>query len=331
MKIVVDESSAGKRLDVFVAENSEGRFSRSSIAKLMVLGNIKLNGEVVKSKSFKLSEGDEVELDYEEPKVDEDLKVLFESDDEVVIFKPAGMLSHAKGPISGEVSVADWLRDKTFGLDDSDPSSSSGTSRRSGIVHRLDRATSGVMILARNPKSKSWLMKQFSDRNVHKKYLAVIDGVPDSTLTPALSLQGRGSFVIDMPIGRNPKKLTTFYVTDSGRPAQTEVEVLDTNGKQSLVLLTPKTGRTHQLRVHCWANGWPILGDPFYNEKFRDGEELMLHALSLTIQTSNREWQEFEAEPPEYFLAKLKELGLKLPKPEKSGSLTARETSRSRI
>lgn len=309
MKIVVGESSAGKRLDVFVANNCEGKFSRSSIEKLIKQKHVKLNGQIVGPKSLKLSEGDEIEVDWEDPKVNEDLKVLYETDDEIVIFKPAGMLSHAKGPISGEVSVADWLQPRTKGLD----------AQRSGIVHRLDRATSGVMIVAKNPKAKSWLMKQFSERNVHKKYLAVIDGVvgasvknPSAVLKPDTFPKGRTKFVVDMPIGRNPKKLTTFYVTDSGRPAQTEVEVLDSNGKESLVLLTPKTGRTHQLRVHMWANGWPILGDPFYNEKFRDGEELMLHALSLTIQTNDKQWREFKAEIPDYFELKLKELGLEL-------------------
>jgi 23S rRNA pseudouridine1911/1915/1917 synthase len=293
-EIILDENGTDvldyERVDIFIAQNCDGRFSRSSVGKLITHGRVKLNGEVIKSKAIKIKGGDEIEIDYEEPVADENLKVLYESDDEIVISKPSGMLSHAKGPISGEVSVADWLQPKTKGLD----------SLRSGIVHRLDRATSGVMILAKNPKSKSWLMKQFSDRNVHKKYLAIIDGFPDSK-----------KFMIDMPIGRNPKKLTTFYVTDSGREAQTEVEVLDSNGEQSLVLLTPKTGRTHQLRVHMWANGWPILGDPFYNPKFKDGEELMLHALSLTIQDSKKEWRDFSAPLPSYFSAMLKELGLK--------------------
>jgi len=292
-----------ERLDTFVAQNCEGKFSRSSVSKLITQGRVKLNGKIVESKAIKVVGGDEVEVDYEDPVANEDLKVLFEDDDQIVISKPAGMLSHAKGPISGEVSVADWLQPKTTDLD----------AHRSGIVHRLDRATSGVMILAKNPESKSWLMKQFSDRNVHKKYLAIIEGVPGNVLTPTPSLQGRGRFVIDMPIGRNPKKLTTFYVTENGREAQTEVEVLDSNGAQSLVLLSPKTGRTHQLRVHMWANGWPILGDPFYNEDFKDGQDLMLHASSLTIQTSDKEWQEFIAPLPSHFLNKLKGLNVKLP------------------
>lgn len=281
-----------ERLDSFVAQNCEEKFSRSSVGKLISQGRVSLNGKVAESKAIKVMPGDVAEIDYEDPVASEDLKILFESDDEIVISKPAGMLSHAKGPISGEVSVADWLQPKTTDLD----------AQRSGIVHRLDRATSGVMILAKNPESKSWLMKQFSDRNVHKKYLAIIGGNPESK-----------KFKIDMPIGRNPKKLTTFYVTDSGREAQTEVEVLDSNGVQSLVLLTPKTGRTHQLRVHMWANGWPILGDPFYNPEFKDGQDLMLHALSLTIQNSKKEWQDFVAPPPAHFLDKLAELKLKLP------------------
>lgn len=281
-----------ERLDSFVAQNCGGKFSRSSVGKLISQGRVSLNGKVAESKAIKVMPGDVVDISYEDPVASEDLKILFESEDEIVISKPAGMLSHAKGPISGEVSVADWLQSKTTDLD----------AQRSGIVHRLDRATSGVMILAKNPESKSWLMKQFSDRNVHKKYLAIIEGMPESR-----------KFKIDMPIGRNPRKLTTFYVTDSGREAQTEAEVLDSNGALSLVLLTPKTGRTHQLRVHMWANGWPILGDPFYNTEFRDGQDLMLHALSLTIQNSMKEWQDFVAPPPVYFLDKLAELELKLP------------------
>lgn len=289
MRIVKEIDTDLERLDTFIAQNCEDKFSRSSIGKLIGQGRVKLNGGVVSSKSIKVKPGDVMEVDYDDPAPNEDLKIIFESDNEIVISKPAGMLSHAKGPISGEVSVADWLYPKTKDLD----------LHRSGIVHRLDRATSGVMILARNPKSKSWLMKQFSDRNVHKKYLAIIEGAPESL-----------KFKVDMPIGRNPKKLTTFYVTDSGRSAQTEVEVLGTNGEQSLVLLTPKTGRTHQLRVHMWANGWPILGDPFYNSEFKDGQELMLHALSLTIQDSDKEWKEFNAPIPDYLANKLKELNL---------------------
>ncbi len=302
MRIVKEIGTDLERLDTFIAQNCEGKFSRSSVGKLIGQGRVKLNGQVVSSKSIKIKEEDVIEIDYEEPQANGDLIILYESDDEIVISKPAGMLSHAKGPISGEVSVSDWLHPRTTDLD----------LARSGIVHRLDRATSGVMILAKNPESKSWLMKQFSDRNVHKKYLAIIEGAPE-ILRQAQdeSSSEKIRFKIDMPIGRNPKKLTTFYVTDSGRQAQTEVEVLDSNGKESLVLLSPKTGRTHQLRVHMWANGWPILGDPFYNPGFKDGQELMLHALSLVIQDTGKEWKEFSAPLPDYFLEKLEELGLK--------------------
>jgi 23S rRNA pseudouridine1911/1915/1917 synthase len=284
------------RLDVVLAEHAVGKFTRSTVAKLIKMGKVKLNGKKEESKATKLKVGDKVELDYEEPKLETEIEIIFEDESIVVINKPPGMLSHAKGKLSEEVSVADWMADKTTDLDNQEQ-------KRSGIVHRLDRATSGVMILAKNPEIKSWLMKQFSDRNVHKKYLAIIEGSPDEV-----------KFKIDMPIGRNPRKLTTFFVTDSGRPSQTEVEVLSTNGKQSLVMLTPKTGRTHQLRVHMWANGWPILGDPFYNPNFKDGQQLMLHALSLTIQVAEGDekvWRDFEVEAPGYFKGKIKELSLK--------------------
>jgi 23S rRNA pseudouridine1911/1915/1917 synthase len=289
MKFTYGEDEPLARLDTVTALNSEGQFSRSTIGKLMDQGKLTVNGVVEKQKSRKIKPGDVVEVVYSPPKLDVEVEILYEDEDQLVINKPAGMLSHAKGKLIQEVGVADWLFPKTKGL----------TIERSGIVHRLDRATSGVMICAKNEKAKSWLMKQFSDRNVHKKYLAVIEGKPDLE-----------KFKIDMPIGRNPKKLTTFYVTDSGRPAETEVEILSKNGEQSLVLLTPKTGRTHQLRVHMWANGWPMIGDPFYNPEFKKGQELMLHALSLTIQTTDKEWRDFSAPLPAHFLDKLNELGL---------------------
>jgi 23S rRNA pseudouridine1911/1915/1917 synthase len=290
MKFVYGEDEPAGRLDYLVAENSDGQFTRSTVGKLIGQGKVLVNGEVEKQKSRKLKPGDEIEVNYFPLELSSEVEVLFETDNEIVINKPAGMLSHAKGKLVEEISVAHWLYPKTSDLDE----------QRSGIVHRLDRATSGVMICAKNPEAKSWLMKQFSNRNVHKKYLAIIEGAPELD-----------KFKIDMPIGRNPKKLTTFYVTDSGRSAETEVEVLSTNGEQSLVLLTPKTGRTHQLRVHMWANGWPIVGDPFYNPEFRQGEELMLHAFSLTIQTFDRKWKDFSAPLPDYIKYKLKELSLK--------------------
>lgn len=289
MKLYKEVDTEPERLDIFIAQNCEDRFSRSSIAKLIKQGRVTLNDKPVSLKSTKVESGDTVNVDYEDPVADDSLEVLYEDDDLVVVNKPAGMLSHSKGPITHEVSVADWLQPKTSGLD----------RQRSGIAHRLDRATSGVMILAKNADTKSWLMKQFSDRNVDKKYLAVIEGVPESK-----------KFIVDMPIGRNPRKLTTFYVTDSGRPSQTGVEVLDSNGKESLVLLSPKTGRTHQLRVHMWANGWPILGDPFYKEDFKEGEDLLLHAYSLSIQIGPNDWKDFSAPLPAHFESKLKELGL---------------------
>jgi 23S rRNA pseudouridine1911/1915/1917 synthase len=289
MEFTVSEDLALKRIDAALAELSGGALTRSMAVRLIGMGRVKLNGKQIKHKSYKVKEDDRLEVDWDmNAGADLDIEVVFEDEDLIVINKPAGILSHAKGKLAEELSVADWATPRVVDIE----------TERSGIVHRLDRATSGVMVVAKNVASKSWLMKQFSDRNVHKKYLAIIKGLPEHK-----------KFKVDMPIGRNIKRPTTFFVNENGKPAQTEVEVLETSGEHSLVLLSPKTGRTHQLRVHMWSNGWPIEGDAFYNENFKEGQSLMLHALSLTIQIKKDQWKEFRVDVPAEFKAKLKELG----------------------
>ncbi len=307
LQFEVSEDLAGLRADFTLAKLSANILTRSMAIKLIDQDRVMLGGQKLTSKSTKLKAGDLLSVDYN-PNLsakNEEIEVIFEDDDLMVINKPAGILSHAKGKLDQESTVADWAQPHTTNL----------PPERSGIVHRLDRATSGVMILAKNPTSKSWLMKQFADRNVHKKYLAIISGAPEDL-----------KFNIDLPIARNAKKPTTFHINANGKEAQTEVEVLasvnqGTKSALSLVLLSPHTGRTHQLRVHMWANGWPIVGDPFYGSEPNPTKtnsnpaqpNLMLHALSLEIQTSPNAWQTFVAQPPKKFMLKLKEVGLPLP------------------
>ncbi|HJP96166.1 MAG TPA: RluA family pseudouridine synthase [Candidatus Saccharimonadales bacterium] len=275
------EEDAGKRLDVFVAQRMP-RLSRAFIQKLADQGKIAV-AQVSAKAGFKLKEGQTVSVDYDQAELDEvpviSLPVLYQDDDCVVINKPAGVLTHAQGNLSTEATVATFLRDKLKDLE--------GT--RGGIVHRLDRATSGVIICAKNQAALSFLQKQFQQRKAKKTYMAIVAG----HMHPKAA-------VIDMPIERNPKAPATFRVGPNGKPSTTLYTVISETPSYSLVELKPTTGRTHQLRVHLAEQKHPIIGDPLYGTG-TFGERLYLHALSLEITLPNRERRTFEAPlPPEF-------------------------------
>ncbi len=277
------------RLDQFVVRERP-RLSRAFAAKLIDQGKVTVNGAPNKA-GYKIREGDAIVIDYDEKELDEiptiDLPILYEDDDCVVINKPVGVLSHAQGNLSGEATVATFLRERLAAdLNHAD-------NARAGVVHRLDRATSGVMIGAKNQHALSWLQKQFAQRRVKKTYVAIVRG----HLEPEEA-------IIDMPIERNPKAPATFRVGINGKSATTHYKVLETSEKYSLVELKPTTGRTHQLRVHLAQAGHAIVGDPLYGDgKF--GDRLFLHALSLEITLPNRERKVFLAPLPKEFEAEL--------------------------
>jgi len=253
-----------KRLDVYVSERLP--LSRAFGAKLIADGKVTVNGAVITKPGQKLSTADEVHIDYDIDQLNDipklDLPILFESNDVLVVAKPAGILTHAAGAFNAEASVATFMRD--YLADDL-------TGARAGIVHRLDRPTSGVLIGAKNARTLSFLQKQFADRTVRKTYLAIVAGhLPEKEA------------VIDMPIERNPKAPATFRVGPNGKPAKTRYKVLQETKNATLVELKPETGRTHQLRVHLAAIGHPIIGDPLYGSG-RHGDRLYLHAASLEL------------------------------------------------
>lgn len=279
------EVSQAQRLDQYVASLFPDQ-SRAYAGKLIDAGKVTVNGVVQTKSGYKLRFGDAIEVDHNEAYnliiPDITLEILHEDDDCVVISKPLGVLSHSKGAFNPEGTVASWARSHVTGIDGD----------RAGIVHRLDRATSGVMIVAKNPKALAWLQKQFSQRKVKKTYLAVVQGeLPNPEA------------VIDMPIERNPKKPQTFRVGSNGKNAITGYKVLETNSKFSLLELKPLTGRTHQLRVHLSHLGHPIVGDTFYGGK--PAERLYLHALSLELTLPNRERKTFNVEMPVDFAEKV--------------------------
>jgi 23S rRNA pseudouridine1911/1915/1917 synthase len=275
-------SHGKKRLDVYVTEQLPS-LSRAFAQKLCEQGRVLVNGKQVKA-GYRLHASDVIAIDYDIaeladiPKID--LPVLYEDDDCVVINKPAGVLTHSQGSFKLEGTVASFLRDKV---------ATTLSGARAGIVHRLDRATSGVIIGAKHQEALSWLQKQFADRKVQKTYVAIVQGHLNQP-----------EAIVDMPIQRNPKAPATFRVHGNGKAATTHYKVLQETDDVSLVELKPQTGRTHQLRVHLAHIGHPIVGDPLYGGA-KYGDRLYLHALSLEITLPSREHQLFTAPlPPEF-------------------------------
>ncbi|HUC90343.1 MAG TPA: RluA family pseudouridine synthase [Patescibacteria group bacterium] len=286
MQIIIDEEHNHARLDLFVVETIPA-LSRAYAQKLCEQGKVLVNGKQVKA-GHKLHEGNEVTIDYDATELDNipliDIPILYEDDDCVVMNKPAGVLTHSQGVFSNEATVASFLRSRT-----GTGSFENETNGRTGVVHRLDRATSGVIIGAKSQAALSWLQKQFSERKVKKSYIAIVQGRPK-----------QDEAIIDMPIERNPKAPATFRVGTNGKPSTTHYKILQSNDHESLIELKPETGRTHQLRVHMAQIGHPIVGDPLYGSGSY-GDRLFLHANSLEITLPNRERRTFTAPVPEEF------------------------------
>lgn len=269
-----------KRLDVILSTKYPDEFSRSTWQKYIKSGYVSVNGKVETSPKADVTDTDALAVAVP-PKKDytqSELPILYIDDNVIVIDKPAGVLTHSKGALNDEFTVADFFRRYTsFGL----------TTNRPGIVHRLDRDTSGVMIGARNEAAADMLKKQFSNRKTKKTYLAVVKGRPKNDKAK-----------IDLPIGRNPAAPSTFRIDLSGKSAVTYYSVLSFDGKTSLVKLEPITGRTHQLRIHMLSIGTPILGDRIYD---KPAERLYLHAESLEITVPSSDRRVFRAVVPSEF------------------------------
>ena len=278
--------SRAERLDMYVIRNRP-QLTRSYAARIIEEGKVLVNGKPVTKAGYKIRTEDKIKINYDAAEIENApairLPIIFEDEDVVVIDKPVGLLTHSKGLFNPEATVSTWLRSRMVGM----------TGNRAGIVHRLDRATSGVMICAKNSESLSWLQKQFSTRKVKKAYVAIVEGAMEHE-----------EAVIDKPIERNPKKPQTFRTSTNGKPALTKYSVMATNNEFTELLLEPTTGRTHQLRVHLKSLGHPILGDTFYDGK--PANRLYLHALSLEITLPNGNRQIFNADLPREFTELMK-------------------------
>lgn len=262
-----DEKPEKIRLDHMMVKIYKS-YNRSTIQKFIESGFVTVDGEVAKKPNQKFEEGVKIDLQVPEnlKNADVKLKVIYEDDNVMVVNKPAGLLSEAKGEYCPEKTLAD------FGF----------------VAHRLDRDTSGVMILAKTEEVQKFLKRQFQDRKVHKTYYAIISGRPKLD-------EAR----IDLPMARDIKRPTTFRVDPNGKEAETFYKVLKSDDKHSLVELRPTSGRTHQLRVHMKYLGHPILGDPVYGEEKAD--RLYLHAGSLEITLPGGVRKVFESPLPKEF------------------------------
>ncbi len=276
-----DEEFIIKRVDNVIHELRPD-LTRSMASKLIKMGKVTINTKIVTKPSQKVKINDKIIVDYDEneydPNLEIDIPVIYEDDEVVVINKPLGLLSHAKGNFNKEPTVETWVKSRIKNIE----------GPRAGIVHRLDRATSGVMILAKTLNAQKKLSKQFANRKVKKTYIAVVDGHLKEN-----------EALIDLPIERNPKKPQTFKVGINGKSAQTNYKVLKHNDKYTLVELKPTTGRTHQLRVHLNYLLHPIAGDIIYEGSKQD--RMYLHALSLELTLPNSERRTFEAKLPSEF------------------------------
>ena len=284
----------GCRLDSYVA-GALPEVSRTYAQKLIAEGLITVNALAAKA-SRKLVSGDVVSVTVPPPEPcelaaeDIPLNIVYEDADLLVVDKPAGLTVHpAPGnPCHTLVNALLFRFPELSGED----------AVRPGIVHRLDKDTSGLIIVARNRTAHNRLAAQFKSRSVSKAYLALVRG----QISPQ---EG----VIDAPIGRDPKKRQRMAVTGTGRPARTEYSVVRGFGNYTLIEARPKTGRTHQIRVHLASIGHPVAGDATYGAKSPLLERQFLHAFRLGFRLpSDGRYVEFESPLPPDLLQALEQI-----------------------
>ena len=297
--LVVSREAIRLRLDQFLARELP-QFSRSRLQQLIRDGFVRLNGQATRPRDF-VRAGDAIEV--VEPPLQKTenrpekipLDVLFEDEDLIVVNKPAGLVVHP-GAGHREHTLVNALLHHCSTL------SGIGGEERPGIVHRLDKDTSGCIVVAKTDGAHRALSIQFAERTVEKVYLALVSGK-----------MRRRSGVIEKNIGRHPVHRQQMSVQSSrGREARTEYRVLKASEQGSLVECRLHSGRTHQIRVHLHHVGHPVLGDKIYGRKSNDRfPRQMLHAWKLGFEhPRTQEWKSFEAPLPNDFTEAMKTLGL---------------------
>ena len=294
MEFIIDSENAKKRLDIYLSENIKDR-TRSYIKTLIVSGNVLVNGKKEKS-GYKLKNKDKIVvtipkdelLDIKEENIP--LNIVYEDDDIIIINKEKGMVVHpANGNYTGTVVNSLMYSHKN------NLSSINGIVRP-GIVHRIDKDTSGIIVVAKNDNAHKKLSSQFKEHSITRKYIAIVKGIVK-----------KDTMDIDLPIGRSEKDRKKMAVTNkNSKNAVTHIKVLKRfyNSNLTLVEATLETGRTHQIRVHMAYMGYPLLGDSVYGKKdskFKiNGQVLHAKTLGFIHPTTNK-YVEFDSNLPKYF------------------------------
>jgi 23S rRNA pseudouridine1911/1915/1917 synthase len=275
------DGEVGERLDRWLAMKLG--LPRARVQRLIREGFVTVEGRSV-SPSFKPVEGVLIQVRIPEkrsPKKDVKIPIIYEDEEILVIDKPAGVAVHSGVGREGEPTVVSSLLAQGVKL-------RGGNGDRVGVVHRLDADTSGVMVLTKTEEAHRCLIGQFQRREVEKEYLALVAGEVEPD---------RG--VIEGPIGRDPHRPRWMGIVAGGKEAITEFEVLERGEGLTLLLVRPKTGRTHQIRVHLSSIGHPVVGDPLYG---RGEGKLMLHSWKMTFRHPRTgESVSFSAPPPPEF------------------------------
>ena len=289
-KELIVESEEQKRIDAYISENTE--YSRTAVQRLIEEEKITVNGKKEKA-SYKVQNGDKIEIEEEPAKEielkaqDIPLEILYEDNDIIVVNKPKGMVVHpANGNPDGTLvnAIMSICKDSLSGI---------GGEIRPGIVHRLDKNTSGAIIIAKNDKAHINLSEQLKNHEIKKTYIALVRGVVKEN-----------NATINMPIGRSKKDRKKMDVDKNGKEAITHFKVLKRYKDCTLLEINIETGRTHQIRVHLSHIGYPIIGDEVYsNGKNKwNIEGQCLHAKSLDFKHPiTGKNMHIEAPIPEYF------------------------------
>ena len=302
-EFIVEKEEEGKRIDAYLAKKED--ISREHVQRIIKEENILVNGKKTKP-AYKVQKNDKISLEEEQPKEIElkaqeiPIEIIYQDDDIIVVNKPKGMVVHpGNGNPDGTLvnSLMAICKDSLSGI---------GGEIRPGIVHRLDKDTSGVLVVAKNDKAHINLSNQIKNHEVEKTYIALVRGIVKEN-----------EATINMPIGRNKNDRKKMAVEKDGKEAITNFKVLERYPKDNCTLLEVKieTGRTHQIRVHLSHIGYPVIGDEVYsNGKNKWGiKGQCLHAKKLKFKhpITGKE-MEFEAELPEYFKDVLRQLGTEL-------------------
>ena len=293
LKVVVE--SAGKRLDLFLMENlktSESGLSRTAVQKMILDGKVSVTGLEEVKPHHKIKENDEVKVIVEDKTASEikaediELDVVYEDEDVAVVNKHHGLVVHP-APGNYEHTLVNALLYRIKKLSDINPA-------RPGIVHRLDKETSGLLVIAKNNSAHLNLAKQFAEHSIERKYVAVVSGKMEFD-----------EHIIEASIGRHPFKRTNMSVSfnENSKYAKTHYRTLKRSDKFSLLELKPFTGRTHQLRVHLAFVGHPILGDDKYG-KTHEFKRMFLHAKEIGfIHPRTNKLVKFSTDIPPEFLS----------------------------